>query len=218
MGIKKYFLFLNLKCFKPQNFNFMKSNLRQVFHLFFLVIFLTNCKSQSNCEKFYNEYVDNSFSGNLDLALKDIDDAINCDSENSDYKFEKVKLLINKKDYSYALKTAKKIGLSPVDDFMTGILLLKLGRNDEANKYLKSAYDSYNTFESDDEELMFSAKFNYSMLKNFIEGRDSSLKYIEELGKKYTKSHHLKAFEHLKNSIIQNSPEDVLFDIYDMKG
>lgn len=183
-----------------------------------LILFLlSNCNAQSDCVELYNKYVNNDFEENSKKALEYLNRAIECDPDNSDYRFEKVRFYILNKNYDMALKSAKNLNDRALENLMKGIILLKLDKKDEGIENLKSALKFYDNSKSSDEELMFSTEFNIIILKNIIESKNSAISFLHLKRKDYSKDYQINSFNHLEELINANSAENVLFSIYNIE-
>jgi hypothetical protein len=144
---------------------------------FYLLILLTliifSCKKDQDCEIIYKQYIELRMSSNDDKAFVELDKAINCDTANIDYRFEKINYLISMRQYNDAkteLQNLGKLDNSYVDKFpLLGLLKIKIGRKEEGILDLKKVHNNLSKTENRD----FNFNYYKLLLDVFFEGKSS---------------------------------------------
>lgn len=184
---------------------------------FFIVaeIFLFNCNSTRDCVGVYEKFVEYKFKGNDNLAIDYIDKAIDCDKDNSDYKYEKIKLLVENEKYIEAFDVAKSISIQPAGYLIQGVLELKMNKG--GSVALKKAYEllQENTHETNI-EAKFLRDFNLIQLIYYFEGKEVALDSLLKCEENYSEEYQRKTLGYLRSLIDANQPEEVLFRINNM--
>jgi hypothetical protein len=186
--------------------------------LFFLITLLLSCNDSNNCEEYYNNYISLRFESKDEKATTLINKAINCDKKNEDFRFEKVKFLIDLNKYAeakQALTDLGKINRSFKSELpLNGLLDLKIGGN-KGNDELRKVFDNLSKVKYDKNNFNL---FYYKLLTQlYIKGKESTLNEIKRQNI-YSSLNEKAGIEHLSKLI--NSEKDslnILYEIFKIK-
>src|SRR5690606_24702076 len=110
------------------------------------------CKTKIDsvkCGEMYEAYFSQRMANEYIRALNSISEAIQCDSINQDYRFEKVKYLISLEKYEEAKKELKNLTVlnSNYSIYfpLSGLIELKNGQDKVGEKELRKVYNSLKT-------------------------------------------------------------------------
>jgi len=194
--------------------------------LLILLLLMCNCKhkphehkiankktEEPDCKKFYKAYNQKYVLEEADSALVYINKAIDCDPNNSSYKFTKVKFLTEIKRYSDALKEAdnlSSISDDPAFKLFKGIIMLKM-KNKDSDKILNEAYNSFSQIK----EPTASNQFYKVALDSYIKGADYALTEIKELKERYkSDGYQMQNLTAIEELIRKENREAVLFKTF----
>jgi len=189
-----------------------------------LFLIFASCKSNQtkdetnqkiDCSKYNDKYVEFAMNNKKDSAFYYIDKAILCDPKDEFFKSEKMKLLIQYKDYENAVKLAKVMSNEgePTYVMLYGILLMKQG-DSESVKVLKKANSLLSKIVNDYSEENLNLHFYRIGLDNYFQGKNYSLKMVQKFRDSYVKEHEIQLANYIEDLINNESKENVLFNLF----
>lgn len=170
-------------------------------------------KDFSDCKKIYKKFNNKFVLEENDSALIYINQAIECNPKNTNYKFSKIRFLIGINNYKDAIKQTNELILisnDPSFKLLKGILMLKTNDSNSL-KLLNESYTEYKQIKDPTSGNLF-----YRIaLDNFFKGKDYSLNEVKKFkdiykGKAY-ENQNINALEELINN---ETKENVLFKLF----
>lgn len=140
-------------------------------------------KDFSNCKEIYKKYNEKYVLEENDSALVYINQAIECNPKNSEYKYTKIRFLVEIRNYNDAIKQLDKFILNsddPAFKMQKGILMLKI--NDTNSKQtLEECYSEFNKLK----EPTSINSFYKIALDNYFKGKEYSLNEVLKFKNEY---------------------------------
>jgi predicted Zn-dependent protease len=173
-------------------------------------------KENSKCKEIYKKYNEKYVLEENDSALIYINQAIECNPKSSDYKFTKIRFLVEIKNYNDAIKQLDEFILNSDDPaFKTqkGTLLLKI--NDKSSiKILSESYNDYKKIKNPTSNNQF-----YKIaLDNYFEGKEYALKEVEKFKQTYKgKGYENQNINVLEELIKNETKENTLFKLFNIR-
>ena len=173
-------------------------------------------KENLKCKEIYKKYNEKYVLEENDSALVYINQAIECNPKNSEYKYTKIRFLVEIKNYNDAIKQLDKFILNsddPAFKMQKGILMLKI--NDANSKQtLEECYSEFNKLEEPTSNNLF-----YKIaLDNYYKGKEYSLNEVLKFKNKYKgKGYENQNIKFLEDLINNETKENVLFKLYNIR-
>ncbi len=191
--------------------------------LFLLTSLLSSCQNKNSiksdtkteCKIFYKKYNQKIISEENDSAIYYIDKAINCNSQNVNYKYYKVQFLVSLKKYKEAIVGLNEIKTDVIDPAIkmeNGILKLKIN-DPSSEKILKECLNDYNLISKPTSSNLF-----YKIaLENYFNGKDKAMIEIQKYKNIYNEPYETQNINALIQSIQKDEKKKVLFDLFSIK-
>lgn len=173
-------------------------------------------KDFSDCKKIYKKFNNKFALEENDSALVYINQAIKCNPKSSNYKFTKVRFLVETKNYNDAITQLDELIINsedPAFKMEKGIILLKI--NDKnAIKTLRDAYNDYNKIQNPTSNNQFCK----IALDNYFKGKDYSLIEVEKFKERYKdKPYEMQNITALEGLIKSKDKENTLFMLFNIR-
>lgn len=195
---------------------------------FFFIALFSNCqnkdtigkttsaiKTNLNCKEIIHKYNEKFIAEENDSALIYINQAIKCNPKSSNYKFTKVRFLVETKNYNDAIIQLDELIINsedPAFKMEKGIIFLKI--NDKnAIKALRDAYNDYDKIQN----LTSNNQFCKIALDNYFKGKEFSLAEIQKYKEKFKEPYEIQNINTLEQLILNNNKEEVLFSLFNIK-
>lgn len=192
------------------------------------LLLLSNCsnkKTNSNvviekedlkCKEIYKKYNQKYVLEENDSALIYINQAIECNPKSTNYKYTKIRLLVETKNYNDAIKQLDKFILNsddPAFKMEKGILMLKMN-NVHFKQTLEECYSEFNKIKEPTSNNLFCK----IALDNYFKGKEYSLNEILKFKNEYKgKGYENQNIKFLEDLINNETKENVLFKLYNIR-
>ncbi|MDN3673044.1 hypothetical protein QWY99_08290 [Flavobacterium branchiarum] len=167
----------------------------------------------SDCKKIYKKFNNKFALEENDSALIYINQAIKCNPKSSNYKFTKVRFLVETKNYNDAIIQLDELIINsedPAFKMEKGTIFLKINEKN-AIKALRDAYNDYDKIQNPTSNNQFCK----IALDNYFKGKEYALKEIDKFKENYKdKGYENQNINFLEELINKETKENVLFKLF----
>lgn len=173
-------------------------------------------KENLKCKEIYKKYNDKYVLEENDSALIYINQAIECNPKSSNYKYTKIRFLVEIKNYNDAIEQLDKFiqnSDDPAFKMEKGIILLKINDKNAIN-VLSDSYNDYNKIQVPTSNNQFCK----IALDNYFKGKEYSLNQVLKFKDEYKgKGYENQNIKFLEDLINNETKEDVLFKLFNIR-
>lgn len=191
------------------------------------LILLSNCNSKKpasniviekenlKCKEIYKKYNEKFVLEENDSALIYINQAIECNPKSTNYKYTKIRFLVDINNYNDAIKELDKFipnSDDPAFKMQKGILMLKIN-DDNSKQILEESYFEYNKLIEPTSNNLF-----YKIaLDNYFKSKEYALNEILNFKNKYKgKDYEMQNIDALESLVKSENKENVLFKLFNI--